>query len=269
MCFFLPRTDFSRIFIFEPPDFFADFVVSRVFPQFSGKKFQENPQGKSPAKSPKFMQPKSPAHFCRQARPQPLPLSPSSKRCGVGAGRKAGPGSKGGGGPRSWCSSACKWVKKAWEYHEPGTPRPLPSHFPIEVRREKRAQTLTFWVRRPHGRVGVFQAKGRWPKSSCPPSKICLPWVSKRGLWDVPGILPGCPRPQGLFKKFVQKSSCTFFVPSAGITKKAKVTRKVKKQQESSMMWAILSAPQKTSEVITSHDVLEPLKQVLLTYPVM
>ena len=38
-------------------------------------------------------------------------------------------------------------------------------------------------------------------------------WVSKRGIWDVPGILPGCPGPLGVFKKFVQKSSCTFFVP--------------------------------------------------------
>ena len=37
------------------------------------------------------------------------------------------------------------------------------------------------------------------------PSKVCLPWVSKRGIWDVPRILPGCPRPLGVFKNFVQK----------------------------------------------------------------
>ena len=48
--------------------------------------------------------------------------------------------------------------------------------------------------------VGVFHAKGRWPKSSCSPSKVCLPWVSKRGIWDVLGILPGCPGPLGVFK---------------------------------------------------------------------
>ena len=30
-------------------------------------------------------------------------------------------------------------------------------------------------------------------------------WVSKRGIWDVPGILPGCPGPLGVFKKLVQK----------------------------------------------------------------
>ena len=35
----------------------------------------------------------------------------------------------------------------------------------------------------------------------------------KRGIGDVPGILPGCPGPQGVFKKFVQKSSCAFFDP--------------------------------------------------------
>ena len=80
-------------------------------------------------------------------------------------------------------------------------------------RREERAQTLTFWVRRPLGGVGVFHAKWWWPKSSCPPSKVCLSWVSKRGIWDVPGILPGCPGPLGGFKKFVPTSSCAYFVP--------------------------------------------------------
>ena len=71
----------------------------------------------------------------------------------------------------------------------------------------KRAQRLTFWVRRPPGGVGVFLAKGWWPKTSSSPLKFCLPWVSKRekGIWDVPGILPGCPGPLGVFKKFVLK----------------------------------------------------------------
>ena len=73
------------------------------------------------------------------------------------------------------------------------------------VRQEKRAQRLAFWVRRPLGGVGVFHGKGWWSKTSCSPSKLCLPWVSKRGIWDVPGILPGCPGPLGVFKKFVQK----------------------------------------------------------------
>ena len=77
---------------------------------------------------------------------------------------------------------------------------------PPEFRPEKRAQRLTFWVWRPPGGVGVFQSKGWWPKTSCLPSKVCLPWVSKRGIWDVPGILPGCPGPQGVFKKLVQKN---------------------------------------------------------------
>ena len=73
-----------------------------------------------------------------------------------------------------------------------------------------------FWctqVRRPPGGVGVFHAKGWWPKTSCPPSKLRLPWVSKRGIRDVLGILPGCPGPLAVFKKFVQKTSCAFFVP--------------------------------------------------------
>ena len=53
--------------------------------------------------------------------------------------------------------------------------------------------------------------KGWWPKTSCPPSKLCLPWVSKRGIRDVPGILPGCPGPLAVFKKFVQKNFVCIF----------------------------------------------------------
>ena len=54
--------------------------------------------------------------------------------------------------------------------------------------------------------------KGWWPKTSRPPSKVCLPWVSKRGIWHVPGILPGCPGPWGCSKTSCKKSSCAFFV---------------------------------------------------------
>ena len=77
--------------------------------------------------------------------------------------------------------------------------------------KEKEAQRLTFWVRRPPGGVGVFHAEGWWPKTSCPPSKVCLPWVWKRGMWDVPGFLAGCPGPEAVFKKFVQKNFVRIF----------------------------------------------------------
>ena len=53
--------------------------------------------------------------------------------------------------------------------------------------------------------MGVFRAKGWWPKTSCPPSKVCLPWVSKGGIWDVPGFLPGCPGPLAVFQKVCAK----------------------------------------------------------------
>ena len=56
---------------------------------------------------------------------------------------------------------------------------------------------------------GSSTRRGWWPKTSCPPSKVCLPWVSKKGIWDVPRILPGCPGPLGVFEKLVQKN----FVP--------------------------------------------------------
>ena len=48
------RTDFSRIFIFEPPDFFADFLAGFFSPHFCGKSAQKNPPGKSPRKSSKI-----------------------------------------------------------------------------------------------------------------------------------------------------------------------------------------------------------------------
>ena len=47
------RTDFSRIFIFEPPDFFADFLAGFFLLIFVGKSAQKNPPGKSLAKSSK------------------------------------------------------------------------------------------------------------------------------------------------------------------------------------------------------------------------
>ena len=48
------RTDFSRIFIFWPPDFFADFLAGFFLLIFVGKSAQKNPPGKSPEKSSKF-----------------------------------------------------------------------------------------------------------------------------------------------------------------------------------------------------------------------
>ena len=48
------RTDFSRIFIFEPPDFFADFLAGFFLLIFVGKSARKNPPGKSPAKSSKI-----------------------------------------------------------------------------------------------------------------------------------------------------------------------------------------------------------------------
>ena len=124
---------------------------------------------------------------------------------------------------RSWCTCPCRpsstvtlapcWRRPSFRLSAPKSQRFLrflrlrrPT-----IRQEKRAQRLTFWVRRPLGGVGVFHAEGWWPKTSCPPSKVCLPWVSKRGIWDVPGFLPGCPGPLALFKKFVPKNFVRVF----------------------------------------------------------
>ena len=52
-------------------------------------------------------------------------------------------------------------------------------------------------------------ARGWWPKSSRPPSKVCLPWVSKREIWDA-GMSQ---TPGGVQKSLCKKSLCAFFVP--------------------------------------------------------
>ena len=63
------RTDFSRIYIFGPPDSFADFVAGFFLLILVGKSAQKNRPGKSPAKSSKFILQESPTHFCRGAGP--------------------------------------------------------------------------------------------------------------------------------------------------------------------------------------------------------
>ena len=62
------RTDFSRIFIFGPPDFFADFVAGFFLFIFVGKSAQKNPPGKSPAKSSTINTAKIPDTFLQGGR---------------------------------------------------------------------------------------------------------------------------------------------------------------------------------------------------------
>ena len=57
------RTDFSGIFIYGPPDFFADFLAGFFLLIFVGKSAQKNPR-KNP---PKFIPQNPPTHFCRLA----------------------------------------------------------------------------------------------------------------------------------------------------------------------------------------------------------
>ena len=58
---------------------------------------------------------------------------------------------------------------------------------------------------------GNLPREGVVAEKLAPSLKVCLPWVSKRGIWDIPGILPGCPGPLGVFKKFVQKKFVRIF----------------------------------------------------------
>ena len=62
------RTDFSRIFIFEPPDFFADFLAGFFLLIFVGKSAQKNPPRKSPGKPSKIYTTKIPDTFLQRGR---------------------------------------------------------------------------------------------------------------------------------------------------------------------------------------------------------
>ena len=62
------QKDFSRIFIFEPPDFFADSVAGVFLLILVGESAQRNPPGKSPAKSSKTYTTKIPDNFLQRGR---------------------------------------------------------------------------------------------------------------------------------------------------------------------------------------------------------
>ena len=70
------RTDFPRIFIFGPPDFFADFLAGFFLLIFVGKSAQKNPPGKSPAKSSEIYTTKIPDTFLQRVRPKSFRQQP-------------------------------------------------------------------------------------------------------------------------------------------------------------------------------------------------
>ena len=72
------RTDFLRIFIFEPPDFFADFLAGFFLLIFVGKSAQKNPPRKSPGKSSKIYTTKIPDTFLQRGRAK-LKFLPAEK----------------------------------------------------------------------------------------------------------------------------------------------------------------------------------------------
>ena len=70
------RMDFPRIFIIEPPDFFADFLAGFFLLIFVGKSAQKNPPRKSPGKSSKIYTTKIPDTFLQRGRANKVPLVP-------------------------------------------------------------------------------------------------------------------------------------------------------------------------------------------------
>ena len=80
------------------------------------------------------------------------------------------------------------------------------------ARQEKKSTKINFRGPEIAGWGGGLPCEGVvWSKSSCPPSKVCFPLVSREGTWDVPGIFRGCPGPLG--KKFVQNKIAHFVFP--------------------------------------------------------
>ena len=80
-----------------------------------------------------------------------------------------------------------------------------------EKRAQKKSTKIKFLGPETARGGGGRPREGVVAETSCPPSKLCLPWVSKREIRDVPGILPGCPGPLAVFKKFVQKNFVRIF----------------------------------------------------------
>ena len=73
------RMKFSRIFIFGPADFFANFLAGFFLLIFVGKSAQKNPPGKSPAKSSKIYTTRIPDSFLQRGRANKWPV-PSPRR---------------------------------------------------------------------------------------------------------------------------------------------------------------------------------------------
>ena len=58
---------------------------------------------------------------------------------------------------------------------------------------------------------GSFTRRGGGRKVRALPPKVCLPWVSKRGIWDVPGIFAGMSRTPGGVQKVCAKKFARIF----------------------------------------------------------
>ena len=75
----------------------------------------------------------------------------------------------------------------------------------VENQARKRAQRLTFWVRRPPGGVGVFHAKGWWPKKFVPSlESLCSLGFEERNL-GCRGNFAGMSRTPGDVQKVCAK----------------------------------------------------------------
>ena len=73
------------------------------------------------------------------------------------------------------------------------------------LRQEKRAQRLTFWVRRPPGGVGVSHAKGWWPKKFVPSLKSLSSLGFEERNLGCPGNFGGMSRTPGRVQKVCAK----------------------------------------------------------------
>ena len=117
------RTDFSRIFIFEPPDLFADFVTRFFLVVFIGKSAQKNSPGRSPAKSSKIYTTKIPDTFLQRDQAK------TSRDC------------PGNGWGSNFLCVVHSWAKRETQTKFPGSLRQMPGQS-----REKRVYVLSCFI---------------------------------------------------------------------------------------------------------------------------
>ena len=115
---------------------------------------------------------------------------------------------------QKWPQNRRRRQKDKWFHFHAATPPPRPekSNTPTLQARKKSTKINFLGPETARGGEGLPR-EGAGVEKLVPSLESFFPWVSREGIWDVPGILPGCPAPLGVFKKFVPKKFVRMFRP--------------------------------------------------------